>query len=180
MALGGGTDLRMAESVPATARAVRKTGRYSRGIPILGLHPDLLEFSVGRPVDEFSGKIQQTCAMLHRLTLRGYCAIPTHMPTPGETRAVTVAEGYLPGAAEWKAASFALPAFNARCSGTKLPLHRLRGGRVHQGTTGPKRTRTQEPRSINARKISVNARALQHVIAHRAIQSFSTRGPVRR
>jgi hypothetical protein len=53
MALGGGTDLCLAESVPATARAVRKTGRSSRGIPILGVRSDLLEFSVGQLVDEF-------------------------------------------------------------------------------------------------------------------------------
>jgi len=31
------------------------------------------------------------------------------MPTLGETRDVSAAEGYLPGAAEWKAASFVLP-----------------------------------------------------------------------
>ena len=37
MALGGRTDLRMAEPVPATARALRKAGGHSRGILVLGL-----------------------------------------------------------------------------------------------------------------------------------------------
>jgi hypothetical protein len=45
MALGRGADVRLAESVPATARALRKTGGRSRGIPILGLRSDLLEGS---------------------------------------------------------------------------------------------------------------------------------------
>jgi len=84
MALGGGTDLCLAESVPATARAVRKTGRSSRGIPILGVRSDLLEFSVGQLVDEFSVKVPQTkCATIRRLTPRLLCPVklvPSQLP----------------------------------------------------------------------------------------------------
>jgi hypothetical protein len=45
MALGRGTDVRLAESVSATARALRKTGGPSRGILVVGLRSDLLECS---------------------------------------------------------------------------------------------------------------------------------------
>jgi hypothetical protein len=46
MALGGGTNLRLAESVPETARALRKTRGHSRGILVLGLRADLLAPSI--------------------------------------------------------------------------------------------------------------------------------------
>jgi len=42
MALGGRTDLRLAESIPATARALRKAGGHSRSILVLGVRSDLL------------------------------------------------------------------------------------------------------------------------------------------
>jgi hypothetical protein len=45
MALGGRTDLRLAESVPETARALRKAGGHSRGISISGVCSDLLALS---------------------------------------------------------------------------------------------------------------------------------------
>jgi len=78
MTLGGGTEVCLAGSVPATARAVRKTGRSSRGIPAVGLHPDLLEFPVG--YDAFSMKVPQAeCAMLrHPITPRQLCDIDTY------------------------------------------------------------------------------------------------------
>jgi hypothetical protein len=45
MALGRGTNFRLAESIPATARALRETEGPSRGILILGVRSDLLERS---------------------------------------------------------------------------------------------------------------------------------------
>jgi hypothetical protein len=48
MAMGGRTDLRLAESVQATGRALRKAGGHSRGVPLLGLRSDLLAFSASR------------------------------------------------------------------------------------------------------------------------------------
>jgi hypothetical protein len=42
MALGGGANLRLVESVPATARALRKAGRHSRGLSVPGMCSDLL------------------------------------------------------------------------------------------------------------------------------------------
>jgi hypothetical protein len=48
MAMGGRTDLRLVESVPASARALRKTGGHSRGILVLGVRSDLLALSASR------------------------------------------------------------------------------------------------------------------------------------
>src|SRR5260370_36201070 len=48
MALGGRTDLCLVESVPATARALRKAGGHSRGILVLGGCSDLLAFPASR------------------------------------------------------------------------------------------------------------------------------------
>jgi len=42
MAMGGRTDLRLAEPVPAAAGSIRKAGGHSRGILVLGLRSDLL------------------------------------------------------------------------------------------------------------------------------------------
>jgi hypothetical protein len=42
MAMGGGTDLRLAEPVPATAGALRKASRHSRGVLVPRVCPDLL------------------------------------------------------------------------------------------------------------------------------------------
>jgi hypothetical protein len=43
MAVGGGADLRLAESVSPTASALRKACGYSRGFYVLGVRSDLLE-----------------------------------------------------------------------------------------------------------------------------------------
>jgi hypothetical protein len=40
--MGSRTDLRLAEPVPATARALRKAGGHSRGISVPGMRSDLL------------------------------------------------------------------------------------------------------------------------------------------
>ena len=48
MAMGGRTDLRLAEPVPAAARALRKAGGHSRGILVLGVRSDLLALSASR------------------------------------------------------------------------------------------------------------------------------------
>ena len=48
MALGGRTDLRLAEPVPATAGALRKAGGHSRGILVLGVRSDLLALPASR------------------------------------------------------------------------------------------------------------------------------------
>ena len=48
MAMGGRTDFRLAESIPATAGALRKAGGYSRGILVLGVRSDLLELPASR------------------------------------------------------------------------------------------------------------------------------------
>ena len=48
MALGGRTDLRLVESVPAAARALRKAGRHSRGILVPGVCSDLLALPASR------------------------------------------------------------------------------------------------------------------------------------
>jgi hypothetical protein len=48
MALGGGTDVRLVESVPAAARALRKAFEHSRGIHILGVRADLLAIPASR------------------------------------------------------------------------------------------------------------------------------------
>ena len=48
MALGGGTNFRLAESIPATAGALRKAGGHSRGILVLGMRSDLLELPARR------------------------------------------------------------------------------------------------------------------------------------
>jgi hypothetical protein len=48
MALGRGADVRLVESVPAAARALRKAGGHSRGILVLGVRSDLLALSASR------------------------------------------------------------------------------------------------------------------------------------
>ena len=48
MALGGGADVRLVESVPAAARSLRKAGGHSRGISIPGMRPDLLALLASR------------------------------------------------------------------------------------------------------------------------------------
>jgi hypothetical protein len=48
MALGGRTYLLLAESIPPTAAALRKAGRHSRGILVLGVCSDLLVFPANR------------------------------------------------------------------------------------------------------------------------------------
>jgi hypothetical protein len=58
MAMGGRTDLRLVESVPASARALRKTGGHSRGILVLGVRSDLLALSASR----FGGGLKVSCA----------------------------------------------------------------------------------------------------------------------
>ena len=48
MALGGGADVRLVESVPAAARSLRKAGGHSRGILVLGMHSNLLALLASR------------------------------------------------------------------------------------------------------------------------------------
>src|ERR1700680_3864772 len=48
MAMGGGTDLRLVESIPAAARSLRKAGGHSRGISFPGMHSDLLALPASR------------------------------------------------------------------------------------------------------------------------------------
>ena len=48
MAMGGRTDFRLAESIPATAGALRKAHGHSRGILVLGVCSDLLELPASR------------------------------------------------------------------------------------------------------------------------------------
>ena len=48
MAMGGRTDFRLAESIPATAGALRKAGGHSRGILVLEVRSDLLELAASR------------------------------------------------------------------------------------------------------------------------------------
>ena len=48
MPMGGRTDLRLAESVPTAARALRKAGGHSRGILVLGVRFDLLALPASR------------------------------------------------------------------------------------------------------------------------------------
>src|SRR5262249_37354333 len=40
LALGGGTDVCVAQSVPPVAGAVRQTGGHSRGLPLTGVRPN--------------------------------------------------------------------------------------------------------------------------------------------
>jgi hypothetical protein len=42
--MGGGTDVRLAESISPLARPIRKAGRHPRGIPVPCLRSHLLEF----------------------------------------------------------------------------------------------------------------------------------------
>src|ERR1700680_2863448 len=48
MALGGRTDLRLAESVQAAAGSIRKAGGHSRGILVLGVRSDMLALPASR------------------------------------------------------------------------------------------------------------------------------------
>src|SRR5271169_2519874 len=48
MAMGGRTDFRLAESIPATAGALRKAGGHSRGILVFGVCSDLLALLASR------------------------------------------------------------------------------------------------------------------------------------
>jgi hypothetical protein len=48
MALGGGADLLLAESVSATAGALRKASRHSRSFLVLGVCSDLLVLPANR------------------------------------------------------------------------------------------------------------------------------------
>ena len=66
MALGGRTDLRLAESVPATARALRKAGGHPRGISVPGMRSDLLALLASR----LGGGLKLTFAR-NALTCRG-------------------------------------------------------------------------------------------------------------
>jgi len=54
-------DLRMAEPVPATARALRKAGGHSRGILVLGLRFDLLAF----PANRLGGGLKLALPAMH-------------------------------------------------------------------------------------------------------------------
>ena len=48
MALGGRTDIRLAESVQAAEGSIRKAGGHSRGISIPGMRSDLLALPASR------------------------------------------------------------------------------------------------------------------------------------
>jgi hypothetical protein len=48
VAMGGRTDFRLAEPVPAPARSLRKAGGHPRGIAIPRMHSDLLAFPASR------------------------------------------------------------------------------------------------------------------------------------
>jgi hypothetical protein len=48
MAMGGRTDLRLAEPIPATAGALRKAGGHSSSILVLGVRSDLLALPASR------------------------------------------------------------------------------------------------------------------------------------
>jgi hypothetical protein len=69
MALGCGTDLRMVEPVPATARALRKTGGHSRGILVLGVCSDLLALPASRLGGGLKVEVGFACNALTRLSL---------------------------------------------------------------------------------------------------------------
>jgi eukaryotic-like serine/threonine-protein kinase len=70
MAMGGRTDLRLVESVPAAARALRKAGGHSRGISILGVCFDLLAL----PGSRLGGGLKVSFA---RNALTRRCLTPT-------------------------------------------------------------------------------------------------------
>ena len=67
MALGGRTDLRLAEPVPATAGSLRKAGGHSRGVLVLGVRSDLLAL----PASRLGGRLKFSFARnaLTRLSL---------------------------------------------------------------------------------------------------------------
>jgi hypothetical protein len=64
MAMGGRTDLRLAEPVPATAGALRKASGYSRGILVLGVCADLLAL----PASRLGGGLKLALPAMHKLT----------------------------------------------------------------------------------------------------------------
>ena len=78
MALGGRTDLCLVESVPAAARALRKAGRHSRGILVLGMRSDLLAL----PACRLGGGLRVSFAR-NALTCR--CLGPPSMVAQGQT-----------------------------------------------------------------------------------------------
>jgi len=103
----------------------------------------------------------------------------TAITVPGETRAVSTAERYLPGAAEWRRRSLRFPLGPAAAARNCRSTDRVGAASANvlpdRGGRG-----TQEPRLINARKISVNARACQHMVEHCAIQRLGTGWKIRR
>jgi len=62
MAVGGRTDLCLAESIPPAARSVRKAGRHTRGIPLARVCSDLLE--VSPPDKNLSRELQASLFLL--------------------------------------------------------------------------------------------------------------------
>ncbi len=79
MALGGGADVRLVESVPAAARSLRKAGGYSRGILVLGVRSDLLALSASRFGGEL--KVSFACNALTRRSLAPSMVASTDRPS---------------------------------------------------------------------------------------------------
>src|SRR5207245_5007998 len=94
MALGGGANLRMAQSVPATARALRKTGGHSRGIPVLGVCFDMLAL----PASRLGGGLKLALPAMHwrradqQLSL-GYRRIGSNTSTSSGNRCIVPTHG---------------------------------------------------------------------------------------
>jgi len=81
MALGGRTDLRLAESVSATAGALRKAGGHSRGILVLGLRSDLL----AHPACRLGGVVKVSRSTLTHPRVRPTIGLhdrPNHLTLP--------------------------------------------------------------------------------------------------
>jgi hypothetical protein len=74
MALGRGADVRLAQSVSATARSLRKAGGHSRGISIPGLRSPLLERS--QKAHRRSKWVSGPCAVVAAARGAGADAVP--------------------------------------------------------------------------------------------------------
>ena len=68
MALGSRTDLRLAESVQAAAGSIRKAGRHSRSILVLGVRSDLLALLASRLGGGVKTNFSRNSFTRHRLT----------------------------------------------------------------------------------------------------------------